>query len=112
VSTAVERDRRGHLTRNILCSLTSRFEGAAYKAAYGLGASGKAFPATGIRLVGWPTAVGDYGQALLVGSWPARSTTSGRPRWLWLSYPTEQCTVANHFWVGSAFLCLSVTLES
>lgn len=74
VSTAVERDRRGHLTRDILCSLTSRFEGAAYKAADGLGASGKAFPATGIRLVGLPTAGGDYGQALPVRSWPARST--------------------------------------
>jgi hypothetical protein len=62
VSTAVERDCRRHSTRDILCSLTSHFEGAAYKAADGLGANGKGIPATEIRHVGLPT----------VRSWRAR----------------------------------------
>jgi hypothetical protein len=49
-------------------------ERAAYKAADGLGACGKGLPVTGIRHVGLPTAVGDYGQALPARLWPARLT--------------------------------------
>ena len=110
MSTAAERDREKHPTCDKLYSLAINCPGGiVHKTVDEPGASGKGMPATGICHVGLETAKWQGGQTVLVRSWPARPTSYERLRWLWLGHLSAQCTVANHFWIGSASFCLSVS---